>query len=318
MPFYGPLCETAWQTTTDWLWAWAVFPGAILGIMGPAACILLFEFILSRERKVSAVTWRICRIAVEAAIGATATVGVMFIISLFFYAPRVLLQNTAATAAKQATQHQAKIDATSYAVEMDKLTQQLNQLHAQLNTQPIAYIGFPKTILKKSTARISVTATLHNYGAVSAENVGTVGSVVFGDGSNSQMLSATLSPPVRLLPGEEHHLEMFVELSKGVRVGSEFDKYATLVEHQQPIVLTINLYFSSNGIQYSQHTVLSYDYKEKFWHTAAEQSLQGFVAMPAAIYKGAPQYWTAPWLPPIPSTVAADAVYHSINASPVF
>lgn len=231
-----------------------------------------------------------------------------------------------------ATQHQTLLDRNQcktetdalqkkYASQIDGLQRKLADSNAALTqarqAQPTAYIGFPKTKLMHSISRISVDTTLHNYGTVSAENISTVGSVVLGEGADSQMLSTTLSPPVRLLPGEEHDLDIYIEAKKGMEYKGDFKNYVSLIRRRQPMILTVNLYFVSGGVRYSQHTELSYDYKEQFWHRIAEQSLQGFVAMPAAIYKGIPQYWTAPWLPPIPPALGGGAG-RTIEARPVF
>jgi hypothetical protein len=116
------------------------------------------------------------------------------------------------------------------------------------------------------------------------------------------------------LPGEEHDLDIYIEAKKGK---GHLKDYLSLIQRQQPTILTVNLYFLSSGVQYSQHTELSYDYTKHFWHRIAEQSSQGFVAMPAAIYKGIAQYWTAPWLPPIPPALAGGAG-RTIEARPVF
>lgn len=98
--FYGPLFESAKAITAKWLIAWGVGPGAIRAFIAAVVSVLLFEVILSRERKPS-VGWRVSRIAVEAIAGAAVTIAIMFIVSFVYYAPSDVLLATAEKAAQR-------------------------------------------------------------------------------------------------------------------------------------------------------------------------------------------------------------------------
>jgi hypothetical protein len=98
--FYGPLFESAKAITAKWLIAWGVGPGAIRGFIAATVSVLLFEVLLSRERKSSA-SWRVARIAIEGIAGAAVTIAIMFIVSFVYYAPSDVLLATAEKAAQR-------------------------------------------------------------------------------------------------------------------------------------------------------------------------------------------------------------------------
>lgn len=111
--FYGPVFWTAWNITAGWVVAWAVFPGAVVAVISAAASVFLFEFVISRE-KVSAVTWRVLRIFVEAVVGLAATVGVMFLLSLCYYAPPIVVRQIAGSAHNEGARQTSQTDADNF------------------------------------------------------------------------------------------------------------------------------------------------------------------------------------------------------------
>lgn len=232
-----------------------------------------------------------------------------FVFELIIYAPAEVI----ALASKQASSEQRLSDETDFQKRSSKLLQDLKDAQDALakrdEVRPRAYIGISKTVYKKSEDSISVDLALHNYGTASAENIASVGSLVVND---QIMTAGTISPPTRILPNADLHFR--IEMASKTLGG--LAPVFKLIEQKKPVVVTVNLYFLSDGLQYSQQTIQSYDYRINKWELDGDQVLNGFVAMPFGVRNKIPQYVTAPWLPPLSPAMTANATLIPIPVVP--
>jgi hypothetical protein len=291
MPFYGPLFYAAIAITKDWLFAWSVLPGAVLTIIGASASVLVFEIWPSREQRLSAMRSRVVRIVAEAVIGIAATLGVMFLISLVYYAPDAVLEkiSNAATSQQRDADHKQWLQDTE-TLRNDLLTAQ------QGKPSPAIGVVDPKLTInhQKDSARLLIG--LKNFSASSTiENIADSAAVMIGIGKQQETVSLTESPNLRLNPLETHHLEVNIHRKE------KPNPYVKLYDEKAPLSFQLNLYFTANGQSYTQREVWAWIYGDHpGWVIADQHLFSGSVPLPAGIDKtGQPIYWSAPWLPPV-------------------
>jgi len=191
---------------------------------------------------------------------------VMFIVNMV-RAPVLIWDEHIAAAREQARHDQKQADKADIDAEKKQAKKELGELAAKLDQarqmQPQAYLGLslPKLAASHRDHLIRVTTEIHDFGTVSADNVATVGSVVFGAGPDAEMIEGTISPPIRFFPSDPHGfaLEFGIAKTDKRRIGA----ILSLIDRKRPIVLTVTLYYTANGTQYSQHSVRSYDYDTK-------------------------------------------------------
>lgn len=86
-----------------------------------------------RPGEAPVVTPRLFRLLAEAIISVLATLGLMFAISLIYYAPRQLLQEASIQSAERARKEQATTDAVQSKLKLDEKDQFISQLHDEIN-----------------------------------------------------------------------------------------------------------------------------------------------------------------------------------------
>jgi hypothetical protein len=133
MGFYELLLQAAWFITKEWTASYLLFPWTLIGLVSSLSGVILLEY-WWRHRRVSRVIWHLLRIVLEAIIGLAATVGAMFAISLFYYAPPVVMRHVADDAAKAATIRVRQQDRK----RMAALSAEVSRLQQQLRSDPLA------------------------------------------------------------------------------------------------------------------------------------------------------------------------------------
>jgi hypothetical protein len=164
-------------------------------------------------------------------------------------------------------------------------------------------LGIKETTLtvKEHPPKIEATFQFQHYGTgTTIENIGSAMMIVFGTGEESQDVGATSSPSLRLNPQQTHTYVATIR----PKDSKTPDPYLSLIKRKQPIEATLLLYFTVNGTQFSQREVYMYNYDDQKWQVEMEQQVKGFVSWPVGVFKGVPQYWAAPWLPPVPPGAA--------------
>ncbi len=164
-----------------------------------------------------------------------------------------------------------------------------------------ADLGIKETTLVQSKDAIRITFEVENYGTnTPIENISNAMMIVFGSGTDVQIMTATMSPSMRLNPQQTHTFMARITPTNKIVP----DPYFALLDRKQPVIATLLLYFTVNSVQFSQREVFSYDYIEQKWDIAMEQQVEGFVSWPVGVVNGVPRYWQAPWLPSPPAGVA--------------
>ncbi len=134
MSFYGPLALTAWTVTKQWAAAYSLFAWTLIGVVPPLTSIVVFEFLWRRRRRVSTVIWRTLRIVLEGLGTFLVVVAGMFLMSLFYYAPPLVLQRVAADSASAAAKRAERKDKN----RIDELSAEVAQLRIQNRSNALA------------------------------------------------------------------------------------------------------------------------------------------------------------------------------------
>jgi hypothetical protein len=226
-----------------------------------------------------------------------------------FRAPIVVWRNSLRDAQQVSAGSQRIADVKECNENSKQLTDSIAALTTQLQQArqvgPQAYIalGSPKLTANHRDDTIKISVPLNDTGTASADNVASVASVVFGNGPDAELIEAPKPPLMRILPSvpnSPHGLYLEIGISKEDK--KKLATVFTLIRRKQPITLTVNLYFTVNGNQYSQQSIRTYDYERRGWNIISEQIAQGFVAFPSSIYKGAVHFISEPYLPTPPTT----------------
>lgn len=101
MDFYWPLIKLGCQITLNWMAEYSLGTRALFGILFGLVSLGTLRAIFFGDTTVSMFK-RIIRIAVELVFGPAAVIIMLFIISVVYYAPSALLQETATNAANEA------------------------------------------------------------------------------------------------------------------------------------------------------------------------------------------------------------------------
>ena len=99
MHFYALLFSQGWQIGLAWVASYSLVSQIVFGALFAGAGVIAELFLWPQDAEMSR---RIARLIVGAIVGPIAVVGAMFLISLFYYAPSSVLQNSASQAAKAA------------------------------------------------------------------------------------------------------------------------------------------------------------------------------------------------------------------------
>jgi hypothetical protein len=119
MHFYGPLIRQGYQITLDWMASYSLGIRVIFMVIFGTLSWGTLRSIFFGDANVPMLK-RIARVIVEISFGPAAVIGTMFIISVLYYAPSALLQQTANDAAKLQTNLQQARDQK----EIEKLNEQ--------------------------------------------------------------------------------------------------------------------------------------------------------------------------------------------------
>jgi hypothetical protein len=162
--FYGPLLHTAYSIASAWLISYSIISKTVIAIVSAVVAIVFLEYLFpetTRERPtVSVMIRRAFRVLAGVTIGPILIVGVMFIVSLVYYAPTALMQNTVTTDVQKATQQQSTTDQqqcqSTLKVQETSCNQRLDaQKKAQVDTLEKAFLEQKKHLRKLTSTELN-------------------------------------------------------------------------------------------------------------------------------------------------------------------